>query len=69
MQETTGQGPIRDRVGQRTDWLVSTVRWTLLAAMLFRLEMDGGLAKHDVLAFGLLAVMGGANALQMLLGG
>ncbi len=67
MQETSGQGPIRDRVGQRTDWLVSTVRWTLLAAMLFRLEMDGGLAKHDVLAFGLLAVMGGANALQMML--
>ncbi len=67
MQETTGQAPIRDRVGQRTDWLVYTVRWTLMAAMLFRLELDGGFGHHDALAFIILAILGGANALQMLL--
>lgn len=67
MQETAELSSIRDRVGQRTDWLVSTVRWTLLAAMLFRLEVDGGFSQHDVVAFALLAVLGGANALQMLL--
>lgn len=67
MQETTGQAPIRDRVGQRTDWLVYTVRWTLMAAMLFRLELDGGFGHHEALAFIILAILGGANALQMLL--
>lgn len=67
MQETSGQTPIRDRVGQRTDWLVYTVRWTLMAAVLFRLELDGGFAHHDTLAFIILAILGGANALQMLL--
>ncbi|MBL8093701.1 MAG: GAF domain-containing protein [Anaerolineales bacterium] len=67
MQEASGQSPIRDRVSQRTDWLIYTVRWTLLAGMLLRLEVDGGFAHHDAVAFVLLAILGGANAIQMLL--
>ena len=67
MQETAGLGSIRDRIGQRTDWLVSTVRWTLLAVMLFRLEIGGGVASHDLTTFMILALLGGASAVQMLL--
>ncbi len=67
MQETAGLSSIRDRVGQRTDWLVSTVRWTLLAIMLFRLEIAGGFIQHDLTTLGILALLGGASAVQMLL--
>ncbi|HRF46855.1 MAG TPA: GAF domain-containing sensor histidine kinase [Anaerolineales bacterium] len=67
MFDTGGQNPIHDRVAQRTDWLVYTVRWILLGTMFWRLDLDGGHAAHGLLAYAPLGLLAALNAAQMLM--